>query len=218
MTTVANVLIIMALGPLITALLTRFFLQHRLPLFTWAAIVIAGIGIASMFLHTGDETFSLAGSVISLGVPCAAAANFTLLQYVGLDNVRKLLGAEARPSRDMLQAVLIGAILSALATLPWALPFKASVHDIGLLSLLGAFQLSLPCLLVVRVSRELSAPEISLLSLLEVIFGVTWAWLWAGEHLSTNTMVGGSLVLGALIANEVFRMVRDHRAKALLLS
>ena len=44
-----------------------------------------------------------------------------------------------------------------------------------LLALLGSVQLALPCLLVVRLSRELPAPEIALLALLEVLFGVAWA-------------------------------------------
>ena len=214
LTTVANVLIIMALSPLITALFTRFFLNHRLPLFTWVAIALAAIGIISMFLHQGDETFSVVGSIVSLAVPLAGAVNFTLLQHVGLGKTHKLAISADQPAHDMLQAVLIGAILSTLSTLPLALPIQASIHDIGLLSMLGVFQISIPCLLVVRLSRELPAPEISLLAQLEVIFGVTWAWLWAGEYLSTNTLVGGSLVLGALIANELARMFRDRRAKA----
>ena len=49
---------------------------------------------------------------------------------------------------------------------------------------------------------HLPAPEIALLALLEVVFGVAWAWLWAGEPLSSNTLLGGALVLGALAANE----------------
>jgi len=102
----------------------------------------------------------------------AAAVNFTILQHVGL-NKDKVVASEDKPAQDMLQAVLIGAILSALATLPLSWPFQASAHDIRPLSLLGIFQLALPCLLVVRLSRELSAPEILLLTQLEVIFGVT---------------------------------------------
>jgi drug/metabolite transporter (DMT)-like permease len=50
----------------------------------------------------------------------------------------------------------------------------------------------------------LPAPEIALLALLEVVFGVAWAWLWAGERLSPNVLLGGALVLGALVANEAF--------------
>ncbi|MBU1566757.1 MAG: DMT family transporter [Proteobacteria bacterium] len=205
LTTVANVLITLAVGPLITALFARLFLHHKLPPATWVAIVVASVGIAWMFRQDGDATLSLLGTLVALAVPIAAAVNFTILQHVGLNRDRSIaLGAE--PVQDMLPAVLIGATLSALVTLPLSWPFQASTHDLGLLSLLGIFQLAIPCLLVVRLSRELPAPEISLLALLEVIFGVTWAWLWAGEQPSANTLSGGALVLGALVANEFARI------------
>ena len=51
------------------------------------------------------------------------------------------------------------------------LPFQASVRDVPLLAGLGVFQLGLPCLLLVLVSRTLTAPEIALLALLEVVLG-----------------------------------------------
>lgn len=212
LTTVANALIVMALGPLITALFARLFLQHRLPTATWLAIGVAGLGIVWMFLDKGDATVSLTGSLVSLAVPLAAAVNFTLLQYAGLDKTKMITPVD-EPAQDMLQAVLIGAMLSALATLPLSWPFQASPHDLCLLSLLGVFQIALPSLILVRLSSELPAPEISLLALLEVIFGVAWAWLWAGEPLSTNTMTGGLLVLGALIANELIRLIRQRRTR-----
>ncbi len=106
----------------------------------------------------------------------------------------------------MLPAVLIGALLSSAFTLPLAYPFRASAHDIGLLAMLGVVQLAIPCLLLVRLSRVLSAPEIALLGLLEVVFGVAWAWLGAGEQPGTSTLTGGALVLGALIANEALAL------------
>ncbi|HNH25041.1 MAG TPA: DMT family transporter, partial [Accumulibacter sp.] len=49
LTTVANVLVTMAIGPLVTALFARLFLGHRLPLRTWLAALVAGTGIAWMF-------------------------------------------------------------------------------------------------------------------------------------------------------------------------
>ena len=102
----------------------------------------------------------------------------------------------------MLPAVLIGALLSALFSLPLAWPLQASGHDLALLALLGSMQLAIPCLLVVRLSRVLPGPEIALLALLEVVFGVAWAWLWAGEVPAGSMLVGGCLVLGALMVNE----------------
>jgi len=213
LTTVANVLIIMAIGPLISALFARLFLHHKLPLITWLAIAFAGLGIVWMFLDKSDASLSLIGSVVALAVPLAAAVNFTVMQHVGLN--KEVVVSKDKPAQDMLLAVLIGAVLSALATLPLSLPFQATVHDLSLLSLLGVFQLAIPCLLVVRLSRELPAPEILLLAQLEVIFGVTWAWLWAGEQLSVNTLTGGVLVLGALVVNALTGIFRQQRSQKL---
>ena len=193
LTSVANVLVTMSIGPLLTAILSRLLLKHHLPGSTWAAIALAGVGIAWMYGHevsTGDAQ-ALMGTVVALAVPVAAAVNWTLLQH---------LRGRADPP-DMLSAVLIGALLSAAITLPFALPLLASARDISLLALLGVVQLAIPCLVAVAASRVLSAPEISLLGLLEVLFGVLWAWLGAGEAPSGAVLGGGALVLGALSAN-----------------
>jgi drug/metabolite transporter (DMT)-like permease len=196
LTRVANVLVTMALGPLITALFARVFLHHKLALRTWAAIVVAGAGIAWMFGQgaSADEPGALLGIAVAFAVPVAAAINWTVLQHVnhGQDE-----------AHDMLPAVLIGALISSLATLPLAHPFQATPHDVGLLAMLGVVQLAIPCLLVVRLSRVLPAPELSLLGLLEVIFGVLWAWWGAGEAPGTTALTGGALVIGALVVNEL---------------
>jgi drug/metabolite transporter (DMT)-like permease len=201
LTTVANVLVTMAVTPLFTALASRFVLGHRLPQRTWAAIVVAGTGIAWMYgeqAAVGDAR-QLLGTLVALAVPVAAATNWTLLQH--------LKGRQGEGA-DMLPAVLLGALLSAALTLPLALPWTASAHDLGLLALLGTVQLAIPCLLAVVVARVLPAPEISLLGLLEVLFGVAWAWLGAGERPTTAVLGGGLLVLAALAANEAVALRR----------
>jgi drug/metabolite transporter (DMT)-like permease len=204
LTTVANVLVTMAIGPLLTALMSRVFLHHRLPLRAWTAIGVAGTGIVWMFGMEASQGGSFTGSLIALAIPLAASINFVIMQYVSHDKDEEI-------THDMLPAILIGATLSALVSLPLAWPLQANTHDLRLLALLGVAQLALPCLLMVRLTRQLSATEISLLGLLEVIFGVTWAWLGAGESPSTNTMTGGALVLGALMGNE-FLAMRERNA------
>lgn len=196
LTTVANVLVTMALAPLFTALIARVALGHRLAVRTWAAIVLAGAGIAWMYASELQGGRHLVGTAVALAVPLAAAVNWTLLQ--------SLRGREAAP--DMLPAVLIGALLSAALTLPLAWPLQASAHDVGLLAMLGVVQLAIPCLLSVTVARRLPAPEMSLLALLEVLFGVAWAWLGAGEAPSSAVLAGGALVLLALAGNEALAL------------
>jgi len=204
LTTVANVLLVMAICPLVTALFARVFLNQRLPTRTWLAILAGGAGIVWMFGGESARGASPAGTLVALAVPLAAATNWTVLQFVA--NGKHGVGRQE--PIDMLPAVLIGAGLSALATLPLAQPLAASAHDLGLLALLGVAQLAIPCLLAVRLSRELPAAEIALLGLLEVLFGVTWAWLGAGEQPASTTLTGGALVIGALLANELLELRR----------
>ena len=61
-------------------------------------------------------------------------------------------------------------------------------------------------MLMVRAARNLSAPELSLLALLEVLLGPIWAWLGAGEVPASATMMGGAVVLMALVFNELTAM------------
>jgi drug/metabolite transporter (DMT)-like permease len=207
LTAVANVLVTMSIGPLLTALLARVALGHRLPQRTWAAIAVAGVGITWMFAREvqAADARSLMGMLVALAVPAAAAINFTVMQHTLHRRVDPddSLGGETPATPDMLPAVLVGALLSSAVTLPLAWPLQASNHDLLLLAGLGVFQLAVPCLLVVGLTRVLPAPEISLLGLLEVLFGVLWAWLGAGEAPGSSALVGGALVLGALVANEL---------------
>ena len=200
LTSVANVLVTMSLGPLLTALFARAFLRQHIPARTWAAIVVAGVGIAWMFGHQAGDGRGWLGVAVALGVPVAAAVNWCLLQRMGQ-------GGSAHPQADtradMLPAVLVGAVLSMLATLPLAWPLQAGAHDLGLLAFLGVFQLAVPCLLAVRLTRELPGHELALLGQAETLLGVLWAWWFAGEHPGSAALIGGSLVLLALLANEL---------------
>ncbi len=188
---VANVLVTMAIGPLLTALFARVFIGYRIARRTWFAIVVAGAGIAWMF---GSQVahVSLAGTLVALCVPVAAALNWTLVQH----------SQRHGHAVDLVPAVLIGAALATLYTLPLAWPFPASRSDLAWLALLGVVQLAIPCVLAVRCGRVLKAPEMALLGLLEVLFGIALAWLGANEAPAPQVLAGGALVIGALVVNE----------------
>jgi len=192
LTSVGNVLVTMSLGPFLTALMARVVIGYRIPLRTWTAILVAGAGIAYMYAAqvSGGQ---LAGTMVALCVPLAGAVNWTVVQR-----------SQARGQNvDLVPAVLVGAVFSMLITLPPAMPFQASGHDMALLALLGLVQLAIPCALSVICARVLKAPEIALLASLEVIFGILLAWMGADEVPSRTVLAGGALVIGALVVNEV---------------
>jgi drug/metabolite transporter (DMT)-like permease len=136
---------------------------------------------------------SLAGTLVTLLVPLAGAVNWTVTQHSHAQ------GHDV----DLVPAVLVGAVISVAMTLPLAFPFQATGHDLALLAVLGLGQLAIPCVLSVICARVLKAPEISLLQLLEVIFGILLAWLGAHEVPSESVLIGGAVVISALVVNEL---------------
>lgn len=192
LTTTANTLIVLAIAPLLTALLARVVLKTRIAARTWAAIFAAMLGIGWMFAgsYRLESATSAFGMLIALGVPVASAINVVVLKKRGA-------------TVDLIPAVFLGGAISALVMLRFALPFRAEVGDIALLALLGVFQLGVPCMLLVVAARHLAATEVALLALLEVVLGPLWAWLGAGEVPAPTTLAGGALVLLALLANEL---------------
>jgi drug/metabolite transporter (DMT)-like permease len=193
LTSVANVLVTMSIGPLLTALASRLFIGHKIPLRTWLAIVVAGCGIGYMYGTQISQGVSVVGTLVALCVPISGAANWTVTQHAH---------AQGRDV-DLIPAVLIGAVFSCILTLPLAFPFQASGHDLTLLAGLGVVQLAIPSALSVLCARVLKAPEVSLLGLLEVIFGILLAWVGANEVPGANVVAGGALVIGALAVNEL---------------
>lgn len=194
LTSTANTLVVMSVSPLLTALLARAFLSEPIALRTWIAVSAAAVGIAWMFATglgaRGGRDY--VGMAIAALVPVAAAINVITLRA-------------SAATVDLRPAVMLGGAISCLIALPFALPFQGSASDVVLLGALGIFQLGLPCVLLVVASRALLAPEIALLGLLEVLLGPLWAWLGAGERPEGGTLVGGAIVIGALILNELSR-------------
>jgi drug/metabolite transporter (DMT)-like permease len=211
LTTVANVLITLAIAPLCTALLARFFLHQRIAPRTWAAILVAGCGIAWMYasqIQFGGE-FSVRGlmtAFVLLLTPLAGSVQWMVLQR---SQMKSKNGQGEKI--DMIPAVMLGAAISVVLTLPAAWPLQTSGTDLAWLALLGLVQLAIPSTLAVICSRVLKAPEISLLGLLEIIFGIAWAWLGAGEEPGANVLAGGALVIAALAGNELLGWRENSR-------
>lgn len=225
LTTVANVLVTMALGPLITAVLARWFLRERLTHATLVAVLVAGLGLAVMqwpalvaagadlpeahaaagAIGRSDEASHAAGLLLALAVPVAGAVNWTLIRWAVALKSPAVAGA-AEP--DFLLSVLIGAVLSTGLAAWGANPAEASGADLAWLALLGVFQLAVPCLLAVQVARVLEPAEVALLSLLEVIFGVAWAWIGTAEQAQAPVVLGGAIVILTLVLHQAWTMRR----------
>lgn len=188
-TTVANTTITMSLAPLIAALAGLLFLGERVAPRTWMAIAVAAVGLATMVVDSlsGDGWIGIA---IALGVPLGLAANVVINRRHGV-NV------------DMVPTVLIAGLLSLPLAFVLGTPLEAGPRDIGVMLLMGTVQLACGCLLITLAMRHLPAVEVGLFTLLETVLGPVWVWLAYGERPSSLALIGGALIVGALILNSL---------------
>ena len=183
-TSVANTMILMSASPLVAAVLGRLILKERLSATAALAIGVAMMGIAVMFSH-GIAVGSLLGDVFGLLVAFTFGANIVVL--------RRWRGI------DMVPTTMLGGLISAAMTAPWAIGAAVARADLVILAALGCFQLGFGLFLFVRGSRKLRAAELGLLTLLEVVLAPIWVWIGLGEIPGATALLGGSIVLAAVI-------------------
>ena len=188
-TTVANTTITMSVAPLIAAIAGLIFLGERVAPRTWVAIAVAAVGLVTMFVDSlsGDGWI---GIFIALGVPLGLAANVVINRRHGADI-------------DMVPTVLVAGLISIVVALPFTWPLQASARDIAILSLMGSVQLAFGGLFITLAMRYLPAVEVGLFTLLETVLGPLWVWLAYSERPGSLALLGGSLIVMALILNSL---------------
>ena len=189
-TTVANSLFLMSTSPFVAALFGWLFLNEHVSRRTMIAMTASLVGIALMFADAFGSSGSLSGNLLACGVPLAFGANVILLRKMGA-------------SVDMVPTVLVAGLVAIPIALLMGRPLTASWHDVGILAVMGTFQLGMGCLLLTLAAPHLSAAEIGLLSLLEPIFGPVWVWLGIGERPTDSALLGGLIVLSSLLVNQL---------------
>jgi drug/metabolite transporter, DME family len=124
---------------------------------------------------------------------------------LSLLGLRWLAGVSGLRGRALAETALISACgLSALACLPLALPFEAHApEDWLVVGYLGAFQMALAFLCMLRGVQRLPAIEVALLLLLEPVLSVLWAWLLHGERPAPGSLAGCSLIFAATLGRAI---------------
>ena len=182
-TTVANVLVLQATAPLLAAALGWLFLGEHVASGTWAAALVAVAGVAIMVGGPGGS--------ISLGLLLASVTSVAFAAAIVL--------ARARPDVSMTPASCLGQLVVALCLLPMAHTAQLGPRDIGLLCALGVGQIGLGFVFLTLGARLIPAAEVALLSLLEVVLGPVWVFLSIREVPSPATLVGGAVIVVAVL-------------------
>lgn len=187
-TTVANVLFLMSCAPILGAVLGQLLLGEKVRRTTWLAMAIALVGVAVM-VSDGLASGGALGDLLGLAGACGFALYSVVLRW--------------HKKADMLPSVLygglFGTVFAATLCLVGGLSFLLTPTDTLLGLLLGTLNLGIGLLLYTRGARLLPVAEGTLLSLLEVVLGPLLVWLLVAEVPATATLVGGAILLPAVL-------------------
>ncbi len=189
-TSVANALLLFATAPFFTAILGRFILKETVRSATWAAIAIAICGIAIM-VSGGDKLNTIHGCLAAVG----SALGFAIFTVA----LRWGRTGEMLPSVFLSGLFAIGITFVVCQTL--GLSLILNPRDGGIAMGMGVFQVGAGLILYTLGSRSLPAAELALLSLAEVLLGPLWVWMFLGEGAGVNTLIGGFILLIAIVGN-----------------
>jgi drug/metabolite transporter (DMT)-like permease len=182
-TSVARVLFILAVAPVLAAVLARVTLGEPITRRTVLAMALALAGVALMLGAPGE------GSVAGDGLAFVTAFAFAVMIVI----TRWRHDVSMAPATCLAQAILVTAFL------PFATPGAIGGDDVVWLAALGIGQIALGFALLTVGARLIPAAQVGLITLLEVVLGPFWVWLALDERPSTLTLVGGAIVIAAII-------------------
>lgn len=197
-TNIANVVFILALVPVLTAIFSRIFLNEQVHIFTWVASVLAFAGVF-IIIQDGLVTNKFLGDIMALICACCTAAAFTIIRGSG-KNVATSLG--------------LGSLVSALVALfffPADLSTLFATAHFNMpawfwLALNGLFIIPLSSTLIANGPRYLPSVDVSMFFLLETVLTPVWIWMLFGEVPSNAVLWGGLIIVATLLAHSVWRL------------
>jgi drug/metabolite transporter (DMT)-like permease len=106
-----------------------------------------------------------------------------------------------RHRRDisMAPALCLSQVFVLIVAGPFSHPGSIDAHDLLLIALLGIGQMGLGLAFLTVGARLIPAAEVALITLLEVVLGPLWVWIALSEQPATATLVGGAVVMAAVV-------------------
>ena len=183
-TTVANTNFIISLQILFLAIFGYFFLKEKISAITLTSIVLA---ISGVFLMVGNSLSpgELSGNLAAFTMPIT----FAVLIMI----VRKF------PTVDMVPAQFVAGISSCLIGFLLSNKLMISSHDIFLGFLAGFFQVGFGFIFITIGARSTPSAMVGVIMLSESVLGPIWAFLFVGERPSMFALIGGSIILFAVL-------------------
>ena len=186
-TTVANTLFIITTETIFLAFFGYIFLKEKINLITFISILLGMSGVllivgSSLSIQSGTQ---ILGNVVAFLMPIS----FAILIII----VRKY------PDIDMVPAQFSAGVFAALIGYFVAQNLSISMHDLFLSFLAGFFQIGFGFILITIGSRTTPAAVVGVLMLTEAVFGPIWAWVFINEIPPLSVIVGGGIIIFAIL-------------------
>ena len=179
-TNVANTLIMIALAPMLSAIISFIFLNENPDQKTWVAITITTLAVIYIFydaLDAGDFLGNFLGLVAAMGL--AIGANI-------IRSAKKI---------SLVPSAMLGKLMGAVIALLFADQLALEDNDLIIVPLMCIMCVAIPFVLVTLAPRYITAAEVNLFFLLETILGPVWVWLVIKEQPSIETIIGGVVII-----------------------
>ena len=179
-TNVANTLIMIAMAPMLSAVLGAIFLKENPDKKTWIAILITFLAAIYIFydsIQLGNILGDIFGFVTALGLAIGAVV------------------VRSAKEKNLVPSAMMGKLLVAVFALFFVKDFELIHTDIFIVPLMCILCVAIPFVLVTIAPRFITAAEVNLFFLLETIFGPIWVWLVIKEQPSLETIIGGIIII-----------------------
>ena len=203
-------LLIQYTAPLLVALWARFVFKEHVRRRVWLALGLALVGMSVMVDVWGGVPLNSLGLTLSLVSACTFAAYLLLAEHaVGLRDPVSLL----------VYGFLFATLFWAIVQPWWSFPWTDVTERVSLLGNLAGSEFPawalvlgivvvgtiVPFLLMVGSLQHLPATTVGMVAMLEPVLGAVVAYLWLGETLATQQLVGGAIVLAAIFLAQTAR-------------
>ena len=193
-TNVANTLIMIAMAPMLSAIISFIFLKENPDQKTWIAITITTLAVIYIFydaLDAGDFLGNFLGLVAAMGL--AIGANI-------IRSAKKI---------SLVPSAMIGKLMVALIALLFVDQIELEGNDLIIVPLMCIMCVAIPFVLITLAPRYITAAEVNLFFLLETIFGPLWVWLVIREQPSIETIIGGAIIIATIAIHSTLALKKN---------
>ena len=190
-TNVANTLVMIATAPMLSAILSTFFLKELPDKKTWISIIITFAAIIYIFydsIKLGNFYGDILGFITAIGLA------------VGAITIR------SAKSKNLVPAAVVGKLFVATFALLFIESFVLVEKDRIIVPLMCILCVAIPFVLVTIAPRFIPAAEVNLFFLLETILGPIWVWLIIKEQPSIETLQGGAIIIVTIAIHSFLKL------------